>query len=150
MVSQVARLTAALAVAALALGGCTTAAVGPSRPAPLPPPSESPGGQARVPSAPDRAPGDVPDAPRTNQAASALLEESRTASMAGDHAMAAVTLERAVTIDPNNALLWIELAEVRWRQGDRAQADSLARKALTLAGNDRAVIDRAERLIARR
>jgi tetratricopeptide (TPR) repeat protein len=150
MVPQSARLTGIIAAAALALGGCAATPFGPSGPAPLPPPQrsgESADGAAS-PSSRDPAPGGV--GRQTNQAAAALLTESRAASAAGDHAAAAVTLERALAIDPNDALLWIELAEVRWRQGDREQAESLARKALTIAGDDGLVIDRAERLIGRR
>lgn len=151
MVPQSARLTSLIAAAALALGGCAATPFGPSGPAPLPPPQRS--GESAAGAASPSAPRDASPAGmgrQTNQAAAALLTESRAASEAGDHAAAAVTLERALAIDPNDALLWIELAEVRWRQGDREQAESLARKALTIAGDDGLVIDRAERLIGRR
>jgi hypothetical protein len=141
----------ALVAAAFAVGGCA-APFGPPGPRPLPPPTTPPGnGEITA----DPAAGGVPDTQadpgrQPNQAAVALLGASREATAAGDYANAAATLERALAIDPNNAALWIELAEVRWRQGDRTQADSLARKALTLAGNDRAIAARAESLMSRR
>jgi len=149
MVSQGAEL-GLLLTAALVLGGCAApfGPAGPAGPAPLPPvgaPETPPSSTAAERTDRERSP-----AGGQNQAAVALLDASRESSAAGDYADAAVTLERALAIDPNNALLWIELAEVRWRQGDRSQADSLARKALTLAGSDRLVIARAERLMERR
>jgi Flp pilus assembly protein TadD len=79
-------------------------------------------------------------------ATTALLSASRTARDDGDYESAAAVVERALAIDPNNAALWIELAELRNEAGDRAEADALARKALTLAGNDRTIAARAARL----
>ena len=58
---------------------------------------------------------------------------------------AAATLERALRIEPRNARLWHELAQVRLRQRDYAQAESLAARSNTLAGSDaelRAMNDR--------
>jgi Flp pilus assembly protein TadD len=85
-----------------------------------------------------------------NSASVALLDQSRNARAAGELGQAAAALERALAIEPNNALLWIELAEVRAAAGDGDQADMLARKALTLAGNDRSVAERASRLMGNR
>jgi Flp pilus assembly protein TadD len=87
--------------------------------------------------------------PRANPATTALLADSRRSRAAGDYSAAAISVERALSIDPNNAALWVELAEIRLAAGDRDQADSCARKALTLAGNDAAVTARAERVVGR-
>jgi cytochrome c-type biogenesis protein CcmH/NrfG len=50
-------------------------------------------------------------------------------------------------LDPNNALLWIELGEIDLQTGNTAQAATMARKALTLAGRDGRLAARAERLL---
>ena len=107
--------------------------------------------QSRV-AVPDRPP-EAPEAkipPREENAASvALLEQGRDARASGSYAEAAASIERALRIDPNNPLLWIELAEVKAAEGDDEQAEMMARKALTLAGPDRSIVARAERLVSR-
>ncbi|MCH8504167.1 MAG: tetratricopeptide repeat protein [Ectothiorhodospiraceae bacterium] len=60
----------------------------------------------------------------------ALLEQAEEASAAGEHDRAAALLERALRIDPRNAVLWHNLAVVRYRQGEYAQADSMAQRSL--------------------
>lgn len=86
-----------------------------------------------------------PSAAATN----ALLAQSRTERFAGDLGAAAATLERALAIAPDDALLWVELAEVRFDQGDRSEAQALARKALTLTAVDSAMARRARQIIER-
>lgn len=76
-----------------------------------------------------------------------LLTESRAARAAGDLTEAAVSVERALRIDPNDPELWLELGQIQLASGDNAQAAALARKALTLAGDDRDLTARAERLL---
>ena len=98
-------------------------------------------------SEPAAAPASRTPGPPANAASIALLERSRGERDAGRYAAAAASLERALRIDPNNALLWIELAEVKAADGDRAQAEEMARKALTLAGNDGSIAARARRLL---
>lgn len=85
----------------------------------------------------------------TQGATIALLDLSRSDRDAGNLADAAATIERGLTIDPNSALLWIELAEIRAEQGARDLARTLASKALTLAGSDRSIRQRADRLLSR-
>ena len=43
----------------------------------------------------------------------ALLDEAEAKMQSGDHATAAVTLERALRLEPKNAKLWHRLATVR-------------------------------------
>lgn len=50
--------------------------------------------------------------------------------------MAASTIERAMRIEPNNPLLWIEYSRVRMSEGNYSQAETMARKALMLANGD--------------
>lgn len=158
------RVTWALAISALyALAGCTTtspytnrtpapqppaAQVPRTEPAPRPRSAEAPvmrdGGRAA--SAP--APAPAPAASTTSPATAALLEQSRRERADGRYGAAASALERALRIAPNDGALWVELAEVRLDEGDRTQAETLARKALTLTGADRRLATRAERVIA--
>ncbi len=62
--------------------------------------------------------------------------------------MAEQTIERALRIEPDNPLLWVELARVWMNDGDAVQADSTSRRALVLAEGDRQVQASAWRLIA--
>jgi Tetratricopeptide repeat len=92
----------------------------------------------------------LPDtSPSTANATAALLAQSRNARAAGNLDSAAATVERALAIAPDDALLWIELAEIRMDQGDTRNAEEMARKALTLTGNDAALAARARRLLGR-
>ena len=100
-----------------------------------------------------RAPGESAPAPETERSApqstasAALLAQGRDAREAGRYAEATASLERALRIDPNNPLLWIELAEVKAADGDRDQAREMARKALTLAAGNSSIEARARRLL---
>jgi Flp pilus assembly protein TadD len=66
----------------------------------------------------------------------------------GDFGLAAATIERAMRIEPDNPLLWIELGRVRYTAGDYAQADGMGHKALALAGGDAQAQSTAWKLIA--
>jgi len=111
--------------------------------APFPPPSSQP--------SPSQPPArDVPAArPQSDAsgASSALLEQSRAQRAAGSLPAARASLERALRLDPNNAALWLELGELELQTGNSAQAATMARKAMTLAGRDRRLTDRAEQLL---
>jgi tetratricopeptide (TPR) repeat protein len=89
-------------------------------------------------------------APSRNAAVTdALLVQSRDQRIAGNLGGAAATIERAITISPDEAVLWLELAEIRRDQGDRALAEEIARKALTLTSENSALAARARRLLGR-
>jgi predicted Zn-dependent protease len=51
---------------------------------------------------------------------------------------ASATLDRALRIEPNNPLLWVERGKLRLAENDPRQAESCARKALALSSGDRA------------
>ena len=66
----------------------------------------------------------------------------------GNYAVAASSIERALRIEPNNPLLWIELGQVRQSEANYVQAENLGRKALSLASGDPKTQASAWRLIA--
>jgi cytochrome c-type biogenesis protein CcmH/NrfG len=66
----------------------------------------------------------------------------------GDFGLSAATIERAMRIEPDNPLLWIELGRVRYTAGDASQAESMGRKALALASGDPRAQSSAWHLIA--
>jgi Flp pilus assembly protein TadD len=106
-------------------------------------------GEASLPVASAEPRSNPPKVRQENGASAVLLEQSRDERAAGSYAEAAVSIERALRIDPNNPALWIELAEIKDAEGDLDQAEMMARKALTLAGSDRSIEARAERLLSR-
>jgi hypothetical protein len=96
---------------------------------------------APPPSSPMRVPLPVPDpeplpAPSYHAAGEALVEQARREVLLGNDALAGATLERALRIDGNNPWIWIELGHLRLAAGQRAAAESMARKALSLATRD--------------
>jgi Flp pilus assembly protein TadD len=81
-------------------------------------------------------------------ATSALVAQAQKQAANGDFSTATTTLERALRIEPDNPLLWIEIGKVRMSEGNAAQADSMGRKALALGRGDPVVQAAAWRLIA--
>ncbi len=49
---------------------------------------------------------------------------------AKNYPLAAANIERALRIEPENPLLWIELAKIRQAEGNSTQAETLAKRAL--------------------
>jgi len=80
-------------------------------------------------------------------ASSVLLAQSQTARTEGDFPAAVSAIERALRIDPNNAVLWLEFSEVRMAEGDFQQAEALARKSASLAGDNHSTQTAATQLI---
>lgn len=72
-----------------------------------------------------------------NPAVVALLDRARMDSVGGNRGGAGASLERGLRIEPRNAWLWHELAQLRLDEGKYAQAISLARKSISFAGGDR-------------
>jgi predicted Zn-dependent protease len=70
-----------------------------------------------------------------NKAVIALLDRAQTDNDAGQREAAGASLERALRIEPRNAWLWLELAQLRLAQGQYAQAITLAGKSNSFAGH---------------
>lgn len=145
-----------LLLAALCLTGCVVR--GPAG-APLPggtapgePPSgtaqPAPGQQGAPTAPPEHPPNQGPRQFHLGPAASALVNQAHTQAGGGDYGQAAATLERALRIEPDNPLLWIELGRVRLGENNFVQADAMGRKAAALATGDPAAQAAAWRLIA--
>jgi predicted Zn-dependent protease len=143
------KFAAALAAAALLLSGCPAPAPRPSLPPPPVPSPPATGAALSVPSPGATAP--RPPQPRENHlspATRSLVAQARTLSAHGDFDGASSTLERALRIEPNNPLLWIELGRLRLTENDAHQAVGCGRKALALASGDPATQRQAGRLLA--
>lgn len=85
---------------------------------------------------------------RESIAVAGLMESARSEAASGNLANAAASLERAIRIEPRNPRLWHELASVRLKQGQYAQAESVAARSNSWAGDDRALRAANWRLIA--
>jgi predicted Zn-dependent protease len=112
------------------LGGCATL----EPPAPV--------------SEPASVPISAPPAAIENPAVASLMDGARTDVAAGRLVNAAASLERALRIEPRNPRLWQELARVRLKQGDYAQAESVAARSSSWAGGDNRLRAENWRLIA--
>ncbi|MHB8745337.1 MAG: tetratricopeptide repeat protein [Gammaproteobacteria bacterium] len=79
----------------------------------------------------------------------ALLDNADRQAGSGNLDSAAAALERALRIEPRNASLWQRLADIRLRQKQPDQAESLALKSNTLAVGDAATQAGNWRIIAK-
>lgn len=77
-----------------------------------------------------------------------LMDSARADAAAGNLTNAAASLERALRIEPRNPRLWQELARVRLKQGQYAQAESVAARSNSWAGDDKGLRAENWRLIA--
>jgi tetratricopeptide (TPR) repeat protein len=75
-----------------------------------------------------------------NRAVIALLDRAQMDTAAGQREAAGASLERALRIEPRNAWLWQELAQLRLAQGEYAQAISLAQKSISFAARERRLL----------
>lgn len=94
-----------------------------------------------------------PESPESAQrgagpAVVALLERARQEDGKGQTQQAVATLERALQIEPRNSQLYRQLAVLRLKLGQAEQAEGLALKSNSLAGNDRQLQARNWRLVA--
>jgi hypothetical protein len=132
--------------AALLLGGC----FGPA-PRPAAPPGTAIAQSPSSPVASTPPPGHAQPVPRENHlspATRSLVTQAQSLAAHGDLDGASSTLDRALRIEPNNPLLWIELAKLRLLESDAHLAEGCARKALVLASGDRAAQAQAGRVLA--
>jgi tetratricopeptide (TPR) repeat protein len=146
-----------LLIAAMA-AGCTTAPtdtgipeaappVEAERPQPAPEAPSAPAEAPREPAAPEPPEPVAKPAPQENIAVARLMRNAEKDSEAGRLANAAATLERALRIEPRNPRLWHELARVRLKQGEYAQAATLAARSNSWAGADASLREANQRLI---
>ncbi len=66
--------------------------------------------------------------------AAALVSIAQAQERGGNYGLAQQTLERALSIEPRNPLVWVVLGKESLAAGNPAQAYGMARKALYLAG----------------
>jgi tetratricopeptide (TPR) repeat protein len=83
-----------------------------------------------------------------NSAVVGLINVARADTDAGNYPNAVASLERALRIEPKNPRLWQELARVRFKQGDYAQAENLAARSNSWVGSDNDLRAENWRLIA--
>ena len=150
----------ALLALLLILGACTTPPYRPSEPVvakPVPRPSQpapAPSVETQPAAPPEAPPTPQPLPPPTtrtytlNAASRALVNQAHSQLAAKNIPMAATTIERALRIEPNNPLLWLEYGQVRMTEANYAQAESMGRKALALASGDPRTQASAWRLIS--
>ncbi len=75
-------------------------------------------------------------APTTTKSATrALLQEAKVAVSAGEYDKAVSALERAHRIEPGNAKILYDIAQIRYAQGKYRQASSFASKAATYSNS---------------
>ena len=142
-------------VLALMLGGCSLPnPYQPSSPAPTVPPVEGPPTVETQPAPtpppvgePEPLPAPVVREPVLSPASRALVGQAQTQLASKNYAVAASSIERALRIEPDNALLWIELGKVRQAEGNYVQAENMGRKAVSMTDAPRAQAT-AWRLIA--
>jgi tetratricopeptide (TPR) repeat protein len=81
--------------------------------------------------------------------ASTLLASVDDAIAAGDLERAAALSERALRIAPRDAYLWYRLATIRYQQEQFNDAEGVARRALSFAGNDQGLTQDINLLLSR-
>jgi tetratricopeptide (TPR) repeat protein len=124
------------------------------QPAPAPPERESPSVETRPgePPRPVEEPQPLPEPavrePVLSPASRALIGQAEKQLASKNFALAASSIERALRIEPDNPLLWIELGKVRQAEGNYVQAENMARKAAAMAVNAPRAHAAAWRLIA--
>lgn len=74
-----------------------------------------------------------------NTAVVALMDTARTDIANGKLDAAVAPLERALRIEPRNPVLWQELAKLRLQQGQYQQAEGMATRSNSWAGDNKAV-----------
>lgn len=104
----------------------------PGQPSPVPPPPSAPA---------------TPKEFHLSAASTALVKQGRAQSLKGEYPAAIATLERALRIEPDNPLVWLELGQVHLSAKNPPQAESMARKAIVLATGNPALQATGWRLI---
>lgn len=126
---------------AFALSGCVLPPpYQPPKPIPVPPtpppaPVETQPAPPPPPAEPPPPPPPVAREPTLSPASRALVTQAQSQATAKNYTVAASSLERALRIEPENPLLWIELGKVRQAEGNFVQAENMGRKAVSMAAS---------------
>jgi predicted Zn-dependent protease len=125
---------------------------------PAPPPQQQPPATSPSETRPGEPPSTTPEPtptpapvvrePTLGAASRALVSQAQTQMATKNYAVAASSIERALRIEPDNPLLWIELGKVRFAEGNYVQAENLSRKAVSMSVNAPRAQSSAWRLIA--
>ena len=143
-----------LLLASALLGACAAPspyqkpAPPPEQPAETPPAETRPGEPPSTVEEPQPAPAPVVREPTLGAASRALVGQAQTQIATKNYAVAASSIERALRIEPDNPLLWIELGKVRLAEGNYVQAENMGRKAVSMSVNAPRAQSSAWRLIA--
>jgi Flp pilus assembly protein TadD len=120
----------------------------PEQPPGTPPAETRPGEPPSTVEEPQPLPGPVVREPTLGAASRALVSQAQTQVATKNYAVAASSIERALRIEPDNPLLWIELGKVRFAEGNYVQAENMARKAVSMSVNAPRAQSSAWKLIA--
>lgn len=125
----------------------------PPQPAPVPPTEESPvqtqpGSPPTTTEEPQPLPAPVVREPTLGAASRALVSQAQVQVASKNYAVAAGSIERALRIEPDNPLLWIELGKIRQTEGNYVQSENMGRKAVSMSVNAPRAQSAAWRLIA--
>ena len=93
--------------------------------------------------------GAVNSSSNANAAVTSLVSAADNSIKHGDYSAASAALERALRHDPKNADLWHRLAQVRLRQSEYAQAESLSLKSNALSNGNKPLMARNWSLISK-
>jgi predicted Zn-dependent protease len=107
----------------------------PEQPSETPPTETRPGEPPSTVEEPQPLPAPVVREPTLGAASRALVSQAQTQIATKNYAVAASSIERALRIEPDNPLLWIELGKVRLAEGNYVQAENMARKAVSMSVN---------------
>jgi hypothetical protein len=130
-------------VTAIAVSACSVPQPyrAPAPPAPVPPtqeppvetrPAPEPEQPVEIPAPP---PAPVVREPTLSAASRALVNQAQVQLQSKNYPVAASSIERALRIEPDNPLLWVELGKVRQAEGNYVQAENMGRKAASMSVN---------------
>jgi len=85
---------------------------------------------------------------RTGEAVKSLLIDARGAASSGNISRAESLLERALRIEPRNAVLWHYMAKMELHQGQYNKAIGMAAKSISMVKNNRTLMADNWRIIA--
>jgi tetratricopeptide (TPR) repeat protein len=107
----------------------------------VPPPTQEPPVETRPAPPPEQPteeappPAPVVREPVLSAASRALVSQAQIQLQSKNYPVAASSIERALRIEPDNPLLWIELGKVRQAEGNYVQAENMGRKAASMSVN---------------